>query len=255
MPGRFLPIGSKDRGLQASWDRCRRPGGKVLRNAERCLPHPHAPRTVRAASVARLDPALLTQGEPLALRQTVSKSAVIDVAVVSFLSGDTSERMKVTRPGGPTGAAVRSRGSTATALSLKKPCCPTSVSAWPPRRPCPQPRGTRHFAELLQSLGYKRATGDRFLREPFREQAGEGGRLSFRDRMNASDRVAGSRNAANRGVRRCGPEARAGCADKRPPGIEKAFAAPEPESAAMTAQVERRLFGRGWAPTSCRGQA
>lgn len=40
------------------------------------------------------DPALLKQVEALALRRNVSKSAVIEAAVASFLSADASERLE-----------------------------------------------------------------------------------------------------------------------------------------------------------------
>ncbi len=40
------------------------------------------------------DPKLLSQVEALAMRRNVSKSAVIEAAVASFLSGDSAEHME-----------------------------------------------------------------------------------------------------------------------------------------------------------------
>ena len=49
--------------------------------------------TARARMNVYFAPDLLKQVEALALRRNVSKSAVIEAAVASFLSGDTSERL------------------------------------------------------------------------------------------------------------------------------------------------------------------
>ena len=50
--------------------------------------------TSRTRMNVYFSPDLLKQVEGLALRRNVSKSAVIDAAVASFLSGDTTERLE-----------------------------------------------------------------------------------------------------------------------------------------------------------------
>ena len=50
--------------------------------------------TTRTRMNVYFDPALLKQVEALALRRNVSKSAVIEAAVASFMSGDTTERLE-----------------------------------------------------------------------------------------------------------------------------------------------------------------
>ncbi|MDA4835112.1 ribbon-helix-helix domain-containing protein, partial [Enterobacter hormaechei] len=50
--------------------------------------------TTRTRMNVYFDPALLKQVEALALRRNVSKSAIVEAAVASFLSGDTTERLE-----------------------------------------------------------------------------------------------------------------------------------------------------------------
>ena len=50
--------------------------------------------TTRTRMNVYFDPALLKQVEALALRRNISKSAIVEAAVASFLSGDTSEKLE-----------------------------------------------------------------------------------------------------------------------------------------------------------------
>ena len=50
--------------------------------------------TSRTRMNVYFDPDLLAQVEALALRRQVSKSAIVEAAVASFLSGDTSDRLE-----------------------------------------------------------------------------------------------------------------------------------------------------------------
>ena len=51
--------------------------------------------TTRTRMNVYFAPDLLAQVEALALRRQVSKSAIVEAAVASFLSGDSSDRLKV----------------------------------------------------------------------------------------------------------------------------------------------------------------
>ena len=50
--------------------------------------------TARTRMNVYFDPELLKQVEALSLRRQVSKSAIVEAAVASFLSGDTSDRLE-----------------------------------------------------------------------------------------------------------------------------------------------------------------
>src|SRR3546814_9613976 len=50
--------------------------------------------TTRTRMNVYFDPELLKQVEALSLRRQVSKSAIVEAAVASFLSGDTSDRLE-----------------------------------------------------------------------------------------------------------------------------------------------------------------
>mgnify|MGYP003130817315 CR=1 FL=1 len=61
--------------------------------------------TARTRMNVYFDPELLKQVEALSLRRQVSKSAIVEAAVASFLSGDTSDRLEA--------ASTRSAGRSA----------------------------------------------------------------------------------------------------------------------------------------------
>ena len=74
------------------------------------------------------EPALLKRVEALALRRNVSKSAVIEAAVASFLSEDSAERLEAFSRGAWTGSAARSTVWTRISPSSAKqsPCSSAS---------------------------------------------------------------------------------------------------------------------------------
>ncbi|OWV44815.1 MULTISPECIES: CopG family transcriptional regulator [Rhodobacterales] len=121
-------------------------------------------------------PDLLKQVEALALRRNVSKSAVIEAAVASFLSGDTSERLetamsrrldKLGRQFDMLDEDVAILGETLSVfvqfwLTMTPPL-PDSV------KQSARVKGNERFEGFMQTLGKRIATGDRFLKEISRE--------------------------------------------------------------------------------------
>jgi predicted transcriptional regulator len=122
------------------------------------------------------EPELLKQVEALALRRNVSKSAVIEAAVASFLSADASERLeavfarrmdRIDRQIAGMDEDLAIMGETL-ALFIRfwltvTPPLPDSAQA------SARAKGVERFEGFLQSLGRKLATGDRFLRELSRD--------------------------------------------------------------------------------------
>lgn len=122
------------------------------------------------------EPELLKQVEALALRRNVSKSAVIEAAVSSFLSADASERLeavfarrmdRIDRQIAGMDENIAIMGETL-ALFIRfwltvTPPLPDSAQA------SARAKGVERFEGFLQSLGRKLATGDRFLRELSRD--------------------------------------------------------------------------------------
>ncbi|WP_130732719.1 CopG family transcriptional regulator [Komagataeibacter xylinus] len=122
------------------------------------------------------EPELLKQVEALALRRNVSKSAVIEAAVASFLSADASERLeavfarrmdRIDRQVAGMDEDLAIMGETL-ALFIRfwltvTPPLPDSAQA------SARAKGVERFEGFLQSLGRKLATGDRFLRELSRD--------------------------------------------------------------------------------------
>lgn len=122
------------------------------------------------------EPELLKKVEALALRRNISKSAVIEAAVASFLSADASERLeavfarrmdKISRQIDGLDEDVAIIGET---LSLfirfwltVTPPLPDSAQA------SGRAKGAERFEGFLQSLGRRLATGNRFLRDLSRD--------------------------------------------------------------------------------------
>lgn len=122
------------------------------------------------------EPDLLKKVEALALRRNVSKSAVIEAAVASFLSADASERLeavfarrmdKIGRQIDGLDEDIAIVGET---LSLfirfwltVTPPLPDSA------QPSARAKGVERFEGFLQTLGRRLATGDRFLKELSRD--------------------------------------------------------------------------------------
>uniref|UniRef100_Q11FW1 CopG-like DNA-binding protein n=1 Tax=Chelativorans sp. (strain BNC1) TaxID=266779 RepID=Q11FW1_CHESB len=122
------------------------------------------------------DPALLKQVEALALRRKVSKSAVIEAAVASFLSADASERFEAVfaRRMDKLGRQIDSLDED---LAILGETVSLFIRFWltvtPPLPESAQAgaraKGTERFEGFMQSLGRRLATGDRFLKELSRD--------------------------------------------------------------------------------------
>lgn len=121
-------------------------------------------------------PDLLKKVEALALRRNISKSAVIEAAVASFLSADASERLeavfarRMDRIGRQIEGMDEDLAILAETLSLfirfwltVTPPLPDSAQA------SARAKGTERFEGFLQTLGRKLATGDRFLKDLSRD--------------------------------------------------------------------------------------
>ena len=114
------------------------------------------------------DPDLLKKVEALALRRNISKSAVIEAAVASFLSADASERLeavfarRMDRIGRLIEGMDEDLAILGETLSLfirfwltVTPPLPDSAQA------SARAKGTERFEGFLQTLGRKLATGER----------------------------------------------------------------------------------------------
>jgi hypothetical protein len=126
------------------------------------------------------DPDLLKKVEALALRRNISKSAVIEAAVASFLSADASERLeavfarRMDRIGRQIEGMDEDLAILGETLSLfirfwltVTPPLPDSAQA------SARAKGTERFDSFLQTLGRKLATGDRFLKGITRRRSAE----------------------------------------------------------------------------------
>lgn len=122
------------------------------------------------------DPDLLKKVEALALRRNISKSAVIEAAVASFLSADASERLeavfarRMDRIGRQIDGLDEDLAIVGETLSLFirfwltiTPPLPDSAQA------SARAKGAERFESFLQTLGRRLATGDRFLKELSRD--------------------------------------------------------------------------------------
>lgn len=122
------------------------------------------------------DPALLKKVEVLASRRNISKSAVIEAAVASFLSADASERMeaalsrrmdKLSRQIDGLDEDLAILGETVS-LFIRfyftvTPPLPEATQA------SARAKGAERYEGFLQTLGRRLATGDRFLKELSRD--------------------------------------------------------------------------------------
>jgi hypothetical protein len=122
------------------------------------------------------DPALLKKVEALATRRNVSKSAVVEAAVASFLSADASERLEaaLSRRMDKLGRQIDGLDED---LAILGETVSLFIRFWltvtPPLSEAAQAsaraKGAERFEGFLQSLGRRLATGDRFLRELSRD--------------------------------------------------------------------------------------
>lgn len=126
------------------------------------------------------DPDLLKRVDALALRRNISKSAIIEAAVASFLSADASERLeavfarRMDRIGRQIDGLDEDLAIVAETLSLFveywmtiTPPLPESAHA------SAKAKGAERFARFLSTLGRKLATGDRFVKEISRDVLGD----------------------------------------------------------------------------------
>ena len=122
------------------------------------------------------DPALLKQVEALALRRNISKSAIIEAAVASFLSGDTTEKLeaamsrRLDKLGRQIDTLDEDLAVLGEAISLFvrywltfTPVLPDAAQA------SARAKGLERFEAFMQTLGKRLATGDRFLKEVSRD--------------------------------------------------------------------------------------
>lgn len=122
------------------------------------------------------DPDLLKKVEALALRRNVSKSAIVEAAIASFLSADASERLeavfarRMDRIGRQIDGMDEDLAIVGETLSLfirfwltVTPPLPDNAQA------LARAKGSERFEGFLQTLGRRLATGDRFLKELSRD--------------------------------------------------------------------------------------
>jgi hypothetical protein len=122
------------------------------------------------------EPGLLKQVEALALRRDVSKSAVIEAAVASFLSADAAERLEAVfaRRMDKLGRQIDGLDED---LAILGEAVSLFIRFWltvtPPLAESAQAsaraKGSERFEGFMQSLGRRLATGDRFLKELSRD--------------------------------------------------------------------------------------
>jgi hypothetical protein len=129
------------------------------------------------------DPARLNEIEALALRRKVPKSVIVDVAVASFLSGDSTDQMEaaLSRRLDKLGRQIDTLDED---LAILGETVSLFIRLWMTLTP-PLPenaqasakaKGTERFDSFLQSLGRRLASGDRFLKELSRDvDAGRNG--------------------------------------------------------------------------------
>lgn len=132
--------------------------------------------TTRTRMNVYFDPELLKQVEALSLRRKVSKSAIIEAAVASFLTGDSAEKLeaalsrRMDRLGRQVDTLDEDLAILGEALSL-------FIRFWltitPPLPETAQvsarAKGVERFEGFMQTLGKRLATGDRFLKELSRD--------------------------------------------------------------------------------------
>ena len=132
--------------------------------------------TTRTRMNVYFDPELLKQVEALSLRRQVSKSAIVEAAVASFLSGDTSDRLEaaMSRRLDKIGRQI---GTLDEDLAVLGETISLFVHFWLTMTP-PLPdsakqsariKGNERFEGFMQNLGRRLATGDRFLKELSRD--------------------------------------------------------------------------------------
>jgi len=132
--------------------------------------------TTRTRLNLYFDPALMPRIESLALRRKVSKSAIVEAAVMSYLSGDSADQLeaamsrrldKLGRQIDTLDLDLAVLGETVAQfihfwMTLTPPLSGTAQSA-------ARAKGAERFEGFMQNLGRRLATGDRFLKELSRD--------------------------------------------------------------------------------------
>ncbi len=150
--------------------------------------------TTRSRMNVYFDPNLLAQVEALSLRRQVSKSSIVEAAVASFLSGDTTDRLeaamsrRLDRIGRQIDTLDEDLAVLGETLSLFvhfwmtiTPPLPDSAKA------AARATGIERFEGFMQSLGKRLATGDRFLKELSRDMPAQSGQDEPIDEMATDD--------------------------------------------------------------------
>ena len=132
--------------------------------------------TARTRMNVYFDPELLKRVEALALRQKVSKSAVVEAAVASFLTGDSAEKLEaaMSRRLDKLGRQIDGLDED---LAVLGETVSLFIRFWltitPPLpeggQSAARAKGAERFEGFMQSLGRRLATGDRFLKELSRD--------------------------------------------------------------------------------------
>lgn len=132
--------------------------------------------TTRTRMNVYFDPDLLKQVEALSLRRKVSKSAIVEAAVASFLSGDSAEQLEaaMSRRLDKIGRQIDRLDED---LAILGETLSLFIHFWltitPPlpdsAKTSARAKGVERFEGFMQSLGKRLATGDRFLKELSRE--------------------------------------------------------------------------------------
>ncbi|HMM62868.1 MAG TPA: CopG family transcriptional regulator [Mesorhizobium sp.] len=132
--------------------------------------------TTRTRMNVYFDPALLEKVEALALRRNVSKSAIVEAAVASFLSGDTTERMeaamsrRMDKLGRQIDTLDEDLAVLGEAVSLFVHFWLTTTPPLPDSgKAAARAKGNERYKGFMQTLGKRLATGDRFLKELSRD--------------------------------------------------------------------------------------
>ena len=137
--------------------------------------------TTRTRMNVYFDPALLKQLDTLAMRRKVSKSAIVEAAVASFLSGDTSEKLeaamsrRLDRLGRQIDTLDEDLAVLGETISLFINIWLSSTLPLPESaQASARAKGAERFERFMQTLGRRLATGDRFLKELSRDVEPEG---------------------------------------------------------------------------------
>lgn len=132
--------------------------------------------TTRTRMNVYFDPELLKQVEVLSMRRQVSKSAIVEAAVASFLSGDTTDRLeaamsrRLDKIGRQIGTLDEDLAVLAETLSLFVHFWLTVTPPLPDSaKQSARIKGNERFEGFMQTLGRRLATGDRFLKELSRD--------------------------------------------------------------------------------------